>query len=217
MKYREEIYAEWLRLIMKVGFIVEIPPNNTEATLCLQDGQEAGRVTSDGEVFIKVGQRAVMNSVSQMKDSVQEYVTAYYEAAPLVASDLPNGYRKLCDLGNYVFATKQMANASYEFVTWEYSYDRRGVGHGNYFYDYEAAKTDFGVRTGMIDRSKLFSEKELSFLHEQLSNYLRLNNYISFGDEKDVKLLLDKIEAIVPECSREETVALEPNEGYEQG
>jgi len=157
----------------------------------------------------------LLNFVLVLKLYVQEYVTAYYEAAPLVSADLPNGYRKLWDLGNYVFTAKQMANSSYEFVTWEYSYDRRGVGHGNYFYDYEAAKTDFGIRTGMIDRSKLFSEKEILFLYKHLSHYLSLNNYISFDDEKEVQSLFEKMNDIAPECHSEYMSAVESNNNLE--
>lgn len=215
MDYRAEIYCELLKRIQKDGLTFELSPDNMEANLFMQNGQEVGKVTREGEIFIKLGQRDVMNSVSRLKDSVQEYVTAYYQAPPLVAADLPNGYKKLSDLGNYVFAAKQMANSSFEFVTWEYTYDRSGVGHGNYFYDYEAAKTDFGVRTGMIDRSKLFSEKEILFLYKHLSHYMDLNNYMSFDDEKDVKALLDKMKDIEPECHSEYLSSAEPDNDFD--
>ncbi len=213
MTFKEEIITEWHRLIRNEGLTLE-PCQGEEEHYIKQSGQEVGRITEEGEVFCKPDHKEVMDTVFGFFISAKEYVSAYCNAPE---GELPSGYRKISELGQYVFAAKQLSDSSYQFVTWQYSsYDHRSVAIGNYFSNYEAAKTDFGIRTGMVDRSKLFKETELAFLHKHLSHYLRLNNYISFDDEKDVLAILDKIKQIVPECSQEDTLAIEPDEDFEQ-
>ena len=214
MKYREEINSEWFRLLNVAGLTVK-KYNEAEATF-YRDGDEVGRLDDDDALLIRQGYRELMNKVSALRENVKEYVTAYCEAPNLTATDLPNGYRKLSDLGRCVFAAKQMRDSSYEFVTWEYSFDKKSVTHGNYFREYEAAKADFGVRIGMIDRSKLFSETEIIFLYKHLSHYLDLNNYISCDDENKIKSLLDKMKDIAPECISEYLSSTEPDNDFEE-
>ena len=113
----------------------------------------------------------------------------------ILISALPNVF-------SFVFAAKQTTDSSFQFATWRYTYDRGGVTNGNYFIDYESAKTDFGVRTGMIDKSKLFSETELKGLHGYLENYLQSETNLTYDDERAINSLIEKIEDIVPNISR---------------
>ena len=50
-------------------------------------------------------------------------------------------------------------------VTWEWDFDRQGVHAGHYFMEnYEAAKQDFAVRAGLVERQRLFSDEQLAVI-----------------------------------------------------
>ena len=52
-----------------------------------------------------------------------------------------------------------------QFVTWDWSFDRKGVCHGHYYTglyssgNYDAVKRDFAVRSGLIPKQQLFREE----------------------------------------------------------
>ena len=64
-------------------------------------------------------------------------------------------------------AGRQRGNGfGYQFVTWIWDYGRTGLSHGHYYEgDYNAAKQDFAVRSGLISKAQLFSEEELTELY----------------------------------------------------
>ncbi|MEA4895890.1 MAG: hypothetical protein VB064_11615 [Oscillospiraceae bacterium] len=198
MKFIEKINAEWHRLIQNEGLTLK-PCQDDADYYVVHNGLEVGRITEEGEVFNKPEHREVMDKVFEFFISAKEYVPAYCNAPE---GQLPSGYRKISELGQYVFAAKQLSDYSYQFVTWQYSsYDHRSVAIGNYFSNYESAKIDFGVRIGMIDRSKLFSETELRILHNCLCRYLQTDNQITFEDERKANELREKIEYIIPDLN----------------
>ena len=83
---------------------------------------------------------------------------AILEYAPqLKASGLTGDYRVLADFGSAVLAGHP-TERGVQFVTWEWDFDREGVHHGHYFQDdYDAAKRDFTVRSGLVQKDALFS------------------------------------------------------------
>ena len=57
-----------------------------------------------------------------------------------------------------------------QFVTWEWDFDREGVHHGHYFQeDYDAAKRDFTVRGGLVQKDALFEPEQLAEIYRALS------------------------------------------------
>ena len=107
------------------------------------------------------------------KDKVYEIVrtTAEYmrqmETAPFLKADgLEDGYKVLADFNDIVLAGIQ-SKYGVQFVTWDWSFDRKGVSHGHYYTglyssgNYEAAKRDFATRSGLIPEQQLFREKQL--------------------------------------------------------
>ena len=53
-----------------------------------------------------------------------------------------------------------------QFVTWEWDFDREGVHHGHYFQDdYDAAKRDFTVRGGLVQKDALFEPEQLAEIY----------------------------------------------------
>ena len=113
------------------------------------------------------------------KDKVYEIVrtTAEYmrqmETAPFLKADgLEDGYKVLADFNDIVLAGIQ-SKYGVQFVTWDWSFDRKGVSHGHYYTglyssgNYEAAKRDFATRSGLIPEQQLFREKQLIEIYDR--------------------------------------------------
>jgi len=86
----------------------------------------------------------------------------YAAAEPFTACDQKN-VRKFLDYKNVVLAAQLMGNGELHFVTWEYSYNRAAVGQGHYFgTNYEAAREDFAIRSGLIRESNVLTKKQVN-------------------------------------------------------
>lgn len=143
--------------------------------------------------------------ISETVTSVKEYMDAYEKAEDLRAEGLREGYRKLLEYNGYVLAMKEMDNGKdFEFVTWQYSYDGKAVNIGRYFTDYQAAKENMVIRSGLIDQSKMFSETDLKLIHTSLVNYVGLTSNLDYKHERAIGSILEKIGAIVPEIQKHE-------------
>ena len=117
-----------------------------------------------GELYHKVAQTA---------DEVYAYVEAVQTAPLLHASGLSEKFHLLADFGGAVLAGRELENGwGYQFVTWIWDHDRTGVRHGHYYEeDFQGAKQDFAVRSGLISKAQLFSPEELTQLY-RATDYL---------------------------------------------
>ena len=98
------------------------------------------------------------------------------------------------------YAGKDMDEHGFQFVTWQYTYDRKGVTLGHYYQnDYTGAKEDFAVRSGLIDQHKLFEPEELKEIYRVLdlgSTYL---DDLTYDQEHRMMELKEKLERIAPQ------------------
>ena len=102
-----------------------------------------------------------LRTVVQTADHVKEYMRIFERAPALKAVGLDDTYKVLADFGDAVLAGRSCKTGA-KFVTWEWDFDREGVHHGHYFQDdYEAAKRDFTVRSGLLPKEALFEPEQL--------------------------------------------------------
>ena len=172
-------------------------------------------VTSDGDV-IKIRDNDVLYSEGAFSQSgkdkfyalyhlnrvVLDYCTAYEKAAPLKAEGLSGDYRCLAEFNSTVLAAKH-TEYGFEFVTWGRTYDGKSIWHGNYYTDYDAAKENFAVRSGMVDKDKIFSTKELEQLEKCVNFTMRHNGDLKFDDCDFLKKISEKISENIPEQQNE--------------
>ena len=136
-----------------------------------------------------------------------------YKRQPLLrASDLKEEFRLLADFGCAVLAGRECENdRGYQFVTWVWDFDRRGVSHGHYFEgNYHAAKEDFAVRSGLISRAQIFSADQLAELYRATDFFLEEGPE---PEDKQMKALQEartKIEYTVPDLQERLEPSQEP-------
>lgn len=130
--------------------------------------------------------------------SVNEYCNAYEKSPLLKAEGLTGDYHCLSEFNGTVLAAKS-TEYGFEFVTWERTFDNKGVTQGNYYSDYSAAKEGFATRSGLIDKNKVFDVEELGSIRKCVNFTARHNGDLNFDDCEKLKTLSEKISESLPE------------------
>ena len=141
------------------------------------------------------------HQVAMAADEVYSYVDAMQNAPLLHASGLHEDFRLLADFGGAVLAGQERENGQgYQFVTWIWDYDRTGVSHGHYYEDnFQSAKQDFAVRSGLISRAQLFTPEELTELYRATDFLLDEGPEPGVERLKAIQEARTKIEYTVPD------------------
>lgn len=127
-----------------------------------------------------------------------EYMAIMETAPRLKASGLHGDYRILADFGDAVLAGHP-TERGVQFVTWEWDFDREGVHHGHYFQgDYEAAKRDFTVRSGLVQKDALFEPEQLAQIYRALRFVREQDETLSFGREQELAELMEQVGGLLP-------------------
>ena len=164
-------------------------------------------MSSSSDIFLLPAgsQNAEVNDlyhqVAVVADEVYEYVEAMQGTPILHASGLNEEFHLLADFGGAVLAGRERENGQgYQFVTWTWDYGRRGVSHGHYYEgDFQSAKQDFAVRSGLISKAQLFSPEQLTELYRATDFLLEEG---PAPEEKHLRAIQEartKIEYVVPD------------------
>ena len=139
--------------------------------------------------------------VAVVADKVYGYVEAVQNTPLLHASGLHEEFHLLADFGGAVLAGQERENCQgYQFVTWIWDYDRTGVSHGHYYEDdFQCAKQDFAVRSGLISRAQLFTPEELTELYRATDFLLDEGPEPGVEQLKAIQAARTKIEYTVPD------------------
>ena len=130
--------------------------------------------------------------------NISEYCSAYEKSPLLKAESLSGDYHCMSEFNGTVLAAKN-TEYGFEFVTWERTFDNKGVTQGNYYTDYAAAKENFAVRSGLIDKNKVFDVAELESIQKCVNFTARHNGDLNFDDCEKLKTLSEKISESLPE------------------
>ena len=145
---------------------------------------------------------------------VYAYVEAVQNAPLLCASSLKNAFHLLADFGGAVLAGKELSNGrGYQFNTWIWNYDRTVLIYGhNYMGEFQSAKQDFAVRSGLISNAQLFTPEQLTELYRAADYYLETGPELEDSQLKALQEARTKIEHTVPDLQER----LEPAQEYGQ-
>ena len=191
-------------------FNKEVTRQLRENDFAVSNGNDSLNVMTADNFSVKVFENGSMrvpencpsDSYSQIKNITKaafDFCSAYAKAAPLKADGLSEKYRCLAEFNSTVLAAKYNEEYGFEFVTWDRTFDGKGVTQGNYYSDYSAAKENFATRSGLIDKDKLFSTEELEQLGKCVDFTARHNGDLRFEDCQYLKKLNEKISESLPE------------------
>ena len=193
-------------------------PERNQLTVLLND-QPVLFVSSESDVvLLPAGSNPpeaseLYHKVAQTAEEVYAYVEAIQTAPLLHASGLSEKFHLLADFGGAVLAGRELGNGwGYQFVTWIWDHDRTGVSHGHYYEeDFQGAKQDFAVRSGLISKAQLFLPEELTQLYRATDYLLDEGPEPEDGQLKALQTSRTKIEYTVPDLVER----LEQSQGQE--
>ncbi len=133
------------------------------------EGAPLFHVASDGWSYYRPEhldtheKKKLCGMIAELTERAKEYIKMMENAAPL-----RKDYKLPCEYGNLVLAGKDMGEHGYQFATWQYACDQKGITLEHYYInDYAGAKEDFAVRSGLISRRKQFPANELNIQSEK--------------------------------------------------
>ena len=217
MSLENKYFAELARRLRAAGITADHPEKNRLTVLL--NNQPVLSVSAGSDVFLlpagsnqpEAGE--LYHKVAQTADEVYAYVEAVQTAPLLHASGLSEKFHLLADFGGAVLAGRELENGwGYQFVTWIWDHDRAGVSHGHYYEeDFQGAKQDFAVRSGLISKAQLFLPEELTQLYRATDYLLDEGPEPEDGQLKALQTSRTKIEYTVPDLAER----LEQSQGQE--
>lgn len=184
------------------GFTVE-PIEDHHLPVCWEKGRLC-RISGKGSVLYRqenvdsVRTQDALQSVIDTAKMTSEYMAILETATLLKVGGLTGDYRILADFGDAVLAGHP-TERGVQFVTWEWDFDREGVHHGHYFQDdYEAAKRDFTVRSGLVQKDALFEPEQLAEIYHALSFVREQDETLSFGRDQELAELMEQVGGLLP-------------------
>ena len=201
---REQYFAELAVALQRAGLT---PLPEQENLLPVEwEGCPLCRIAEDAEILYRredvdsAGSEHACTKAMDLASTVWEYLEAM-EAAPLLkASGLNEDFRLLADFGGAVLVGRERENGQGgQFVTWIWDYELQGVGHGHYYENnFQGAKQDFAIRSGLISRAQLFTPEQLTELYRATDFLLEEGPKLEEKQLKAVQEARTKIEYTVP-------------------
>ena len=198
LRFLEEIAIR----LRQNGFTVE-PIEDHHLPVCWEKGRLC-RISGKGSVLYRqenvdsIRAQDALQSVIDIAKTTSEYMAILEIAPRLKASGLHGDYRVLADFGGAVLAGHPTGRGV-QFVTWEWDFDREGVHHGHYFQeDYDAAKRDFTVRGGLVQKGALFEPEQLAEIYRALRFVREQDETLSFGRDQELAELMEQVGGLLP-------------------
>lgn len=171
------------------------------------NGSDLCRISGRGSVLYhqenvdSIKAQDALRSVIDTAKMTSEYMAILEYAPQIKANGLVGDYRVLADFGDAVLAGHP-TERGVQFVTWSWDWNRKGVHQGNYFYeDYEAAKRDFTVRSGLVQKDALFETEQLAEFYHVLKFVLEQDETLSFGRDQKLAELMEQVGRLLPEAA----------------
>ncbi|MCI9402510.1 MAG: hypothetical protein HFF04_02405 [Oscillospiraceae bacterium] len=131
----------------------------------------------------------------------KEYMKFMEQAPQIKASGLDGDYRALAEFNNVVLAGHQ-TRFGMEFVTWEWVQNHTSLWQGHYYGDdYDAAKQDFTIRSGLLPSEQLFSDEQLTEIYRSIHETLESEYPLTAEREQILKDTAAQIERTVPDLN----------------
>ena len=195
------------------GFTVE-PIEDQHLPVCWEKGRLCHISGKDSVLYRQEcvdvpGAQDALQAVIDIAKMTLEYMAILKTASLLKAGGLTGDYRILADFGSAVLAGHP-TERGVQFVTWEWDFDREGVHHGHYFQqDYDAAKRDFTVRSGLVQKNALFEPEQLAEIYRALRFVREQDETISFGRDRELVELMEQVGGLLPADAPRQRDALE--------
>lgn len=203
----KNFFSELSRVLAKHD--IETAPPERNALPILINGRSACHVEPSGDMCIfpddlrSPEADELYHKVAPFSSEVREYLTAIEKAPLLKATALDEDFRLLAEFNGAVLAGRE-TEYGYMFVTWRRDYEGTGVMNGGYYLDgYMEAKQDFAIRSGLIEKQRLFSDAQLLDIYQSINDTFDAGYDLTQTDEKTLIGIQKQIEGLLPDVSEQ--------------
>ena len=145
--------------------------------------------------------REVYHQAWAIAEEVREYMELMRSAPTLKADGLNNPYKKLVDFNGYALGGME-SKYGVQFTTWQWTYEKTGLTLGHYFNNnFKDAKQDFAIRSGLINKLRIFSEEQLTEMYRCAADTLETNKTLTYEREKSIESVRKQIEDLLPDVA----------------
>ena len=164
---------------------------------------ESGGITFKPDDVKGKLRESVKNRALEIIRNTNEYMRQMELAPFLEADGLEEKFKLLAEFNGVVFAA-QHSKYGVQFVTWDRTYDQKGVTQGHYFSgNYAEAKRDFVVRSGLVERERLFTDQQMKAIGSSCRTILDDGYCLSNEQEVCLQEVEKQICDAFPEASSE--------------
>ena len=135
--------------------------------------------------------------------TVREYI-GLYERAPQMKAAGVTEYKQLASFGDTVLAATYNEKNGFMFCTWKQNADGDSVFWGDYSPNYEYVKEAFAVRSGLVSKPRLFSEKESAYLYRCVDFAIANCETLTYEQEQQLDNLREKLTDGYPSLEAEQ-------------
>ena len=202
-------YFTELSRVLKHNGIQTAPPQNSRLPVLIA-GETSAQIEPNGSVWFakdKYGTPMadeIYHKATEISARVLEYFTAVKRAPLLQADGLDEKYGVMAEFNGIVLAGREMEQGyGMKFVTWQRDYDGSGVTLGHYFMDhYEQAKEDFALRSGLMDKHRVFDNKQLIEIYRCIQDTLDGVYELTDAQTELLEQTAEQIESALPDIKK---------------
>ena len=204
MKNKNEFYRSFFEALNRIGYDVKKSTSADYYADIYKDGQVVAfyhpNDTIERNPFIQVSDK-VIDGIKDLARSIALHsgICSEKPYSDQKNQKLPSGAYLLSQFNDVVLAAKYHPLFDYVFRTYRLSPENEKPMQIQHYYNKSEALEQFAVRSGLVDARKLFSETELTMIHDQLVLY-----QINPGNDKTIEqfqavcVAIDRIEEVVP-------------------
>lgn len=141
--------------------------------------------------------------VKEIVNSTEEYMNLMKQAALWTINTPHSRYRLLSEHNGVVLLGEESAEGTRFAI-----YEKKGVLgiwsqcclYGGY--QYESAKEDFSVRSGLVNQNRLFSDRQLMEIYRCVSETLEMEYPMTEERKTGLEGIVDRIQSIVPDLDQ---------------
>ena len=209
MKNRNEFYKAYFEALNRLGYDVKKSPSADYYADIYKEGQIMAfylpNDTIERNPFIQVPDK----TMDEIKDTARATALRCGICTEKPYTDqnekLQGGAFLLSRFNDVCLAAKYHPMFDYVFRTYRLSPENERPMQVQHYYNKSDAMEQFALRAGLVDARKLFSETELTLIHDQLVLFqISPNNDKTVEQFQTVCDAIERIEEVVPELKERE-------------
>ena len=130
-------------------------------------------------------------------EDIREYVSIY-EASPQMPFKDIQQYKMFGRYNDVVFGGTYNNSIGFLFSSWSVCNDGKSVVHGEYSPDYRYSKEYFALRSGLVDKHKIFESEESEEIYKAIKFAKENCETLTYGQERTLEDILYKLEEAYP-------------------